>query len=61
MIGHRGVQRDEPRYQHGPEDIQLRGIMAGAADPQLHELEAFAAERQYVNINLARVARMDFA
>jgi ABC-type transporter Mla MlaB component len=54
-------KRDEPRYQHGPEDIQLRGIMAGAADPQLHELEAFAAERQYVNINLARVARMDFA
>jgi len=54
-------KRDEPRYQHGADDIHLRGVMAGTADPQLRELEAFAAERQYVNINLSRVARMDFA
>jgi ABC-type transporter Mla MlaB component len=54
-------KRDEPRYQPGPEVIELRGIMAGVADPQLRELEQFAGEREYVNINLWRVARMDFA
>jgi ABC-type transporter Mla MlaB component len=54
-------KRDEPRYQPGPDAIELRGIMAGIADPQLRELEQFAAQAEYVNINLARVARMDFA
>jgi ABC-type transporter Mla MlaB component len=54
-------KRDEPRYQPGPEVIELRGILSGVAEPQLAELEAFAGTRQYVNINLARVARMDFA
>ncbi len=54
-------KRDEPRYQPGPEIIELRGVMAGVADPQLRELEQYAAQREYVNINLARVARMDFA
>ncbi len=54
-------KRDEPRYEPGPDAIELRGIMAGVADPQLRELEQFAAQRQYVNINLSRVARMDFA
>ena len=54
-------KRDEPRYEPGPDLIELRGIMAGVADPQLRELEQFAAQRHYVNINLSRVARMDFA
>ena len=54
-------RRDEPRYEPGPELIELRGIMAGVADPQLRELAQFAAQRQYVNISLSRVARMDFA
>lgn len=54
-------KRDEPRYEAGPDLIELRGIMAGVADPQLRELKQFAAQRQYVNINLSRVARMDFA
>ena len=54
-------KRDEPRYQPGAEAIRLRGIMAGADDPQLEELTAFVDGRQYVNINLSRLARMDFA
>jgi ABC-type transporter Mla MlaB component len=54
-------KRDEPRYQPGPEAIELRGVLAGVTDPQLRELEQFASTRQYVNINLSRVARMDFA
>jgi ABC-type transporter Mla MlaB component len=54
-------KRDEPRYQPGPEEIHLRGVMAGATDAQLRELDAFAAQRQYVNINLSRVTRLDFA
>jgi ABC-type transporter Mla MlaB component len=35
--------------------------MLGATDPQLVELRAFGDERQYVNINLAQVRRMDFS
>jgi ABC-type transporter Mla MlaB component len=54
-------RRDEPRYQPGPDGIELRGIMAGVTDPQLREVERFAAERPYVNVNLSRVVRMDFA
>jgi ABC-type transporter Mla MlaB component len=54
-------KRDEPRYEPAPDLIELRGIMAGAADPQLRELQQFAVQRQYVNVNLSRVARMDFA
>jgi ABC-type transporter Mla MlaB component len=54
-------KRDEPRYQPGPEAFHLTGVMLGATDPQLVELRAFGDERQYVNINLAQVRRMDFS
>ena len=54
-------KRDEPRYQPGPEAFHLTGVMLGATDPQLAELRAFGDERQYVNINLAQVRRMDFS
>jgi ABC-type transporter Mla MlaB component len=54
-------KRDEPRYQPGPEVFNLTGVMWGAADPQLTELQAFGAERQYVNINLAQLRRIDFS
>jgi ABC-type transporter Mla MlaB component len=57
----RKEQRDEPRYQPGPEAFNLSGEMAGAADQQLAQLRAFGAERQYVNINLAQLRRMDFS
>ena len=63
VIGTRSVEekRDEPRYQPEREVIELRGVMSGVADPQLRELAEFAADLQYVNVNLSRVARMDFA
>ena len=54
-------KRDQPRYEVGPELITLTGVMWGAADPQLTELQAFGAERQYVNINLAQLRRIDFS
>jgi ABC-type transporter Mla MlaB component len=54
-------KREEPRYAAAPEVVHLRGVMSGAADSQLRELDRFAVGRQYVNINLARVARMDLA
>jgi ABC-type transporter Mla MlaB component len=53
-------KRDEPRYQAGPELIQLHGILAGTADPQLARLREIAQDRKYVNINMAGVIRVDF-
>ena len=53
-------KRDEPRYQSGPEIIHLHGVLAGGADPQLAQIRMFAQAREYINVNLARVARMDF-
>ena len=35
--------------------------MWGAADPQLAELRDFGEERQYININLSQLRRMDFS
>lgn len=52
-------KRDEPRYQSGPEIIHLHGVLAGGADPQLAQIRMFAQAREYINVNLARVARMD--
>ena len=57
----RQEKRDEPRYQPGPEAFNLTGVLRGAADPQLTELQAFGSQRQYVNINLAQLRRMDFS
>ncbi|HTO42729.1 MAG TPA: hypothetical protein VML56_01490 [Burkholderiales bacterium] len=54
-------KRDEPRYQPGPEAFNLTGVLRGSADPQLAELQAFGSQRQYVNINLAQLRRMDFS
>jgi ABC-type transporter Mla MlaB component len=54
-------KRDEPRYQAGPEVIYLTGVMWGAADPQIAEVHAFGAEREYVNINLSQLRRIDFS
>lgn len=51
-------RRDEPRYQ--PEVIRLEGEMTGIRDPQLAALARFGADRKYVNINTARLSRMDF-
>jgi ABC-type transporter Mla MlaB component len=53
-------KRDEPRYQTGPEAITLSGVLF-AGHPQLDGLPEFAAPRQYVNVNLAQVSRMDWA
>jgi len=54
-------KRDQPRYEVGPELMTLTGIMWGAADPQLAELREFAELRQYVNINLSQLRRLDFS
>jgi ABC-type transporter Mla MlaB component len=54
-------RRDEPRYQPGPEVMRLSDVLAGATDRQLDALQAFAAERQYINVNLATMARIDLA
>lgn len=53
-------KRDEPRYQAGPELIQLHGMLTGAADPQVARLREIAQDRKYVNINMAGVIRVDF-
>ncbi|PWT71372.1 MAG: hypothetical protein C5B46_08290 [Proteobacteria bacterium] len=52
-------KRDAPRYQTGPEVIYLTGVMWGAGDVQLSELEEFAADRRYVNINLSALRRIE--
>jgi ABC-type transporter Mla MlaB component len=54
-------KRDQPRYEVGPELVTLTGVMWGAADPQLAELRDFAEQRQYVNINLSQLRRIDFS
>jgi ABC-type transporter Mla MlaB component len=54
-------KRDAPRYESGPEVVYLEGVMWGAADPQIAELRAFGEERQYININLSQLRRMDFS
>ena len=54
-------KRDEPRYQPGPEVIYPTGVMWGAADPQMAEMRAFGMEREYVNINLSQLRRIDFS
>jgi ABC-type transporter Mla MlaB component len=51
-------KRGEPRYR--PELIKITGEMTGLKDPQLQELQRFASDRQYVNINMARLQRIDF-
>lgn len=51
-------KRGEPRYQ--PELIKIAGEMTGLKDPQLQALQRFASDRQYVNINMARLRRIDF-
>jgi ABC-type transporter Mla MlaB component len=51
-------KREEPRYQ--PELIHIAGEMTGLKDPQLQVLQRFASHRQYVNINMARLHRIDF-
>ena len=45
----------------GPEIMSLTGMMWGAADPQLAELRDFAEEREYVNIDLSQLKRLDFS
>jgi ABC-type transporter Mla MlaB component len=51
-------KREEPRYQ--PELINITGEMTGLKDPQLQALQRFASQRRYVNINMARLRRIDF-
>jgi ABC-type transporter Mla MlaB component len=51
-------KREEPRYQ--PELINISGEMTGLKDPQMQALQRFASHRQYVNINMARLRRIDF-
>jgi len=61
IVAQRDLQekRDQPRYQAGPEVLRLTDVVAGATDRQLDAVQTFAAERQYVNLNLATLARID--
>lgn len=52
-------RRDEPRYGSGSEAIFLQGEMSGGNDPQLDALRQFAQARKFVNINCARLTRLD--
>jgi ABC-type transporter Mla MlaB component len=54
-------RRDQPRYQAGPDQIPFDGVLTGTAHPQLAELREFAAERQYVNIAMSQLDRIDLA
>ena len=53
-------RRDQPRYDPGPEAIHLTGVMQGSTDPQLNELQQFAAGRRFVNVDLSQLRRIDF-
>ena len=54
-------RRDEPRYGPGPEAIRRNGVMWGATDSQLSEVQQFVADRRYVNIDLSELRRIDFS
>jgi ABC-type transporter Mla MlaB component len=51
-------QRDEPRYQAGPEVIALSGVVGGSGSEQLAAIEAFAEARRYVNVDLDDLTRI---
>ncbi len=52
-------KRDEPRYADRPEVMFLHGEMTGAHDPQLDAIRRFARDKEYVNVNLSRLSRID--
>lgn len=54
-------KRSEPRYQNGPEVMRPTGTLTGAQDFHLRELQSFAADRKYVNVDLSGVRRLDLA
>lgn len=51
-------QRDEPRYQAGPEAIALAGVVTGNGSEPSAAIEAFAAGRRYVNVDLSGLDRI---
>jgi len=53
-------KRSSPRYQSGTDLFRLSGVMSGPRDPQLAELARFAFDKEYLNIHLAALQRMDF-
>lgn len=53
-------KRENPRYQTGPEVMALTGVMWGSSDAQLRQVREFAQDRDYVNIQLAELKRIDF-
>lgn len=54
-------RRDQPRYQAGPDQIQVDGTLSGASHPLLVELRELAADREYVNIVMSQLDRIDLA
>ncbi len=52
-------RRNEPRYS-GREVLVLTGVMAGAEDPQLTAMDRFTQGRDYVNVDLSLLERLDF-
>ena len=53
-------RRAQPRYS-GREAFALTCRMTGAHDPQLDALARFAQDREYINLDLSRLDRLDFA
>lgn len=54
-------KRREPRYQMGPEVLRWSGTLSGAQDFHLKELQSFAIDRKYVNVDLSNLRRLDVA
>lgn len=54
-------KRREPRYQMGPEVLRITGTVTGAEDFHLRELQSFAHDRKYVNVDLSNLRRLDMA
>ncbi len=54
-------KRGEPRYQLGPEVLRLSGTISSSQDFHLKELQNFALDRKYVNVDFTYLRRIDVA
>lgn len=54
-------KRREPRYLMGPEVLRITGTVSGPEDFHLRELQSFAFDRKYVNVDLSNLRRLDMA
>lgn len=52
-------KREAPRYSMGSEIMRIVGTVAGSQSFYLRELQNFALDRKYVNVDLSLLHRMD--